>query len=136
LWWKNLSGLSVSTQKTSFFSAIKLPWDLPPRAINFKKEMVKRQRGPIGFLKKTPTAHTHQSLKISYPDNQDIQAAALAKMSPGGDIMIHGLPKSYAYLGWAHTLYDWTLGCIALTNAEIEKIYQAVDIGTIVEILP
>ncbi len=56
--------------------------------------------------------------------------------SPGGDIMIHGLGKSFAYLGNLHRTTDWTLGCVAVTNEEIEEIWAAVEVGTVVEIRP
>ncbi len=50
--------------------------------------------------------------------------------------MIHGLGKGFGWIGSNHTLSDWTLGCIAVTNAEIEEIWKAVPDGTVVEILP
>jgi len=50
--------------------------------------------------------------------------------------MIHGLPDAYAYLGPLHRQYDWTEGCIAVTNSEIEEIWTLVQIGTEVEIRP
>jgi len=50
--------------------------------------------------------------------------------------MIHGLPNGVAWLGASHLLYDWTLGCIAVTDAEIDEIWDLVPIGTPVEIRP
>jgi murein L,D-transpeptidase YafK len=50
--------------------------------------------------------------------------------------MIHGLPNGYGWLGASHRLHDWTLGCIAVTNAEIEEIWDAAPNGTVVEIRP
>ena len=55
---------------------------------------------------------------------------------PGGAIMIHGLAKPFAYLGPLHRQTDWTDGCIAVTNAEIEEIWKLVRVGTRVEIRP
>jgi murein L,D-transpeptidase YafK len=57
-------------------------------------------------------------------------------MSPGGDIEIHGLRPGYEWLGSAHTLFDWTDGCIAVTNDEIEELWRAAPDGTVVEIVP
>ena len=54
-----------------------------------------------------------------------------SESAPGGDIMIHGLPDAYAYLGALHTKYDWTDGCIAVSNSEIEEIWKLVPVGTI-----
>jgi murein L,D-transpeptidase YafK len=57
-------------------------------------------------------------------------------VSPGGAVMIHGLPNNMGWLGPSHRLYDWTLGCIAVTDAEIDEIWKMVPIGTPVEIRP
>jgi murein L,D-transpeptidase YafK len=78
----------------------------------------------------------HRSLHISYPNEADRIAAKNRKCSPGGDIFIHGLPNGYGWIGKAHTLHDWTLGCIAVTDKEIEEIWNLVPDGTAVEIRP
>jgi murein L,D-transpeptidase YafK len=57
-------------------------------------------------------------------------------VSPGGDIMIHGLPNGMSALGATHLARDWTAGCIAVTSDEIEEIWRAVPNGTLVEIRP
>jgi len=78
----------------------------------------------------------HLSLHISYPSAADQQRARSMGSRPGGAIMIHGLAKPFAYLGPLHRQTDWTDGCIAVTNAEIEEIWRLVPIGTRVEIRP
>lgn len=78
----------------------------------------------------------HRALHISYPNPKDAAFAAKQKKSAGGDIMIHGLPNGMGTLGPFHRLRDWTAGCIAVTNAEIEEIWRAVPDGTPVEIRP
>ncbi len=78
----------------------------------------------------------HRSLRISYPNEYDRKAASKLGCSPGGDIMIHGLPNGSGWIGTAHHLKDWTLGCIAVTNSEIEEIWRLVPDGTVVKILP
>ncbi|MFN8007059.1 MAG: L,D-transpeptidase [Terriglobia bacterium] len=55
---------------------------------------------------------------------------------PGGDIMIHGLPNGFGSIGKLHAVHDWTLGCIAVTNEEIEEIWNLVPNGTLVVIRP
>lgn len=55
---------------------------------------------------------------------------------PGGDILIHGLPNGWDRIGSAHLLRDWTQGCIAVTNREIEEIWRVVPDGIPVEIRP
>jgi lipoprotein-anchoring transpeptidase ErfK/SrfK len=78
----------------------------------------------------------HMSLHISYPNEKDKKRAKELGVSPGGDIMIHGLKNSFSWLGDDHTEVDWTKGCIAVTDDEIEEIYKLVPNGTIVEIRP
>lgn len=78
----------------------------------------------------------HWSLRLSYPNAQDRDRAAKLGVSPGGDIMIHGLPNGYGWIGRGHLAKDWTDGCIAVTNREIEEIWRAVPDGTPVEIRP
>ena len=78
----------------------------------------------------------HLSLHISYPSAADQQRARAMGARPGGAIMIHGLAAPFAYLGPLHRQTDWTDGCIAVTNAEIEEIWKLAPVGTRVEIRP
>ncbi|MDG4597725.1 MAG: L,D-transpeptidase family protein [Candidatus Contendobacter sp.] len=78
----------------------------------------------------------HRALHISYPNPKDVAFATGQKKSAGGNIMIHGLPNGMGALGPLHRLRDWTAGCIAVTNAEIEEIWRVVPDGTPIEIRP
>ena len=78
----------------------------------------------------------HLSLHISYPSAAEQERARSMGLRPGGAIMIHGLPKPFAYLGPLHRRTDWTDGCVAVTDAEIEEIWKLVPVGTKVEIHP
>jgi len=78
----------------------------------------------------------HRALHVSYPNEQDRMRARRLGVSPGGAIMIHGLPNGMAFIGKSHLLRDWTQGCIAVTNEEIEEIWRVVPNGTPVEIKP
>lgn len=85
---------------------------------------------------KNTKSHYYKSLKISYPNEKDLLEAQRLRVKPGGMIMIHGLPKNMVALGKRHRNQDWTQGCIAVTNQEIEEIWNLVEEGTIVEIYP
>jgi murein L,D-transpeptidase YafK len=85
---------------------------------------------------RNPQSQFHLSLHISYPSTADRQRAAKLGARPGGAIMIHGLAKSFAYLGPLHRQTDWTDGCIAVTNAEIEEIWKLVPLGIKIDIRP
>jgi L,D-peptidoglycan transpeptidase YkuD (ErfK/YbiS/YcfS/YnhG family) len=76
------------------------------------------------------------SLHISYPNERDKERARELGVSPGGDIMIHGLKNGFSWMGDAHAKVDWTQGCIAVTDEEIKEIDKLVPNGTIVEIRP
>ena len=78
----------------------------------------------------------HRALRISYPAERDVERARQLGCKPGGDIMIHGLKNEWRRLGRRHLLRDWTRGCVAVTNEEIEKIWAMVPDGAEVEIRP
>ena len=78
----------------------------------------------------------HWSLHVSYPNPDDRRAAKKIGCNPGGDIMIHGLPNGQGQIGKLHAAHDWTLGCIAVTDQEIEEIWELVPNGTPVLIVP
>jgi murein L,D-transpeptidase YafK len=104
-----------------------------------KKQCQGDQRTPEGRYiidGRNRNSRYHRSLQISYPNAADREAAQKRGCSPGGDIMIHGLPKGYGWVGKLHTTSDWTLGCIAVTNQEIEEIWNLVPDGTLVVIHP
>ncbi len=78
----------------------------------------------------------HRALHLSYPNDEDRRRARRLGVSPGGAIMIHGLPNGMGAIGRAHVARDWTQGCIAVTNEEIEELWRVVPNGTRVEIKP
>ncbi|RMD63797.1 hypothetical protein D6833_05275 [Candidatus Parcubacteria bacterium] len=97
------------------------------------------ERTPEGVYRisgHNPQSRFHLSLRISYPNAEDRARAQALGVSPGGDIMIHGLPKGLGWVGPLHRLFDWTDGCIAVTNSEIEEIYRAVPDGIRIQINP
>ena len=85
---------------------------------------------------RNPGSKYHLSLRISYPNDADRERASRHGATPGGDIMIHGLPPAFATVGALHRQQDWTEGCVAVTNAEIEEIWRAVPNGARILIKP
>ncbi len=84
--------------------------------------------------KHNPKSSFHLSLHISYPSEADRERASRAGVSPGGNIMIHGMKNGLGWIGPLHRWIDWTQGCIAVTDKEIEEISAAVTDGTPIEI--
>ena len=97
------------------------------------------QRTPEGlYTVKRHTKQTdfHAAFDVSYPNADDLSRAKAAGTQPGGGIEIHGLRDEFAWLGTAHQFFDWTDGCIALTNSEMDELVRALPDGTPLEILP
>ncbi len=103
------------------------------------KECVGDKRTPEGKYildSRNPDSRFYKSIHISYPSLSDVRQARQRGVSPGGDIMIHGLPIDSGGVGRLHRKVDWTDGCIAVTNTEIEEIWRLVPNGTPIEISP
>ena len=78
----------------------------------------------------------YRSIRVSYPNEQDRARARALGQTVGGDVMLHGLaPERRAY-GPEHWRFNWTNGCIAVTDEEIDEIWQRVAVGTPIEIRP
>ena len=92
----------------------------------------KTPEGVYRIDRRNPASSYHLSLGISYPNQNDLRAARAMGRSAGGDIVIHGQPN-----GLRHTLQrDWTLGCIALANVDIEELWRVIDVGVPILIQP
>lgn len=78
----------------------------------------------------------YKSIHISYPNKVDKKRAAEMGVEPGGFIMIHGQRNGFEWLTSAIQSFNWTDGCIAVSNGDMDEIWQAVDVGTPIEIKP
>lgn len=96
----------------------------------------KTPEGVYAVDAKKANSQFYKALHISYPSKTDREHARKLGLSPGGDVEIHGLGAKWGWIGAKHRLTDWTDGCIALTNEEIDEIYPIVKVGTPVEIRP
>lgn len=96
----------------------------------------KTPEGDYVIDQKNAKSRFHLALHISYPNAVDKKRAQAAGVDPGGEIMIHGLKNGLGWLGPIQHYVDWTEGCIAVSNPEIEEIWQLVPTGTPIEIKP
>jgi len=97
------------------------------------------QRTPEGLYSiqlHNPHSTCHVSLQVSYPSVNDRESARKRGVPPGGEIMIHGLPNGYWFVGRFQRFKDWTAGCIAVTDPEMEEIFRVVPDQTPIEIHP
>lgn len=97
---------------------------------------MKTPEGTYVLDRRNERSKFYKSLHISYPNSADVAASRKHGVNTGGDIMIHGLPQGFEDLGDTHTARNWTKGCIAVSNAEIDEIWRLVPNGTPIEISP
>jgi murein L,D-transpeptidase YafK len=97
---------------------------------------MKTPEGIYTIDSRNPQSNFHLALHISYPSNEDTKRAAERGISAGSDIMVHGIQNGHGWIGQFHRLTDWTAGCIALTDEEIEELWRVTPDGTTIEIRP
>ncbi|MEZ5930568.1 MAG: L,D-transpeptidase family protein [Alphaproteobacteria bacterium] len=85
---------------------------------------------------RNPHSQFYRSIHISYPHEMDQASARRRGVQPGGLVMIHGLPNGRQAVDMNHPINDWTNGCIAVTNAEMDEIWSLVEDGTTIIIFP
>ena len=101
------------------------------------KEYVGDQKTPEGVYtinSKNPYSGYHKNLGVSYPNEEDIREAKQHNKPTGGDIKLHGLKNGQGFISKFQRWKDWTNGCIALTNEELDELYNHTLVGTPIEI--
>ena len=101
------------------------------------KEFEGDKRTPEGLYyinDKNLNSTFHKNLSISYPNKSDVENAASQGKKPGGDIKIHGIRNGLGFINKLHRILDWTSGCIAVTNSEIDELFDSTPIGIPIEI--
>ena len=103
------------------------------------KEQQGDQRTPEGRYTldyKNANSNFYRSIHISYPNRQDRAHAQKLGVDPGGDIKIHGQANGWGWASPVMQLFSWTDGCVALSNSNMDKVWEAIDPGTPIEIRP
>ena len=97
------------------------------------------KRTPEGFYildyKKQDSAF-YKAIHISYPNEKDMEMAHKLGVSSGGAIMIHGQKNGFGWASFIMQFFNWTDGCIALKNSDMDLVWNAIDAGTPIEIQP
>jgi murein L,D-transpeptidase YafK len=96
----------------------------------------KTPEGTYRINDRNPNSAYYKNLGVSYPNETDKAYAGKHGKSPGGHVKIHGLRNGRGFIGKFHRFKDWTAGCIAVTNAEMEELYNAVEKNAVIEIVP
>lgn len=86
-------------------------------------------------FKKPDTAY-HRAIHISYPNTRDVESARKRGVDPGGSVMIHGQKNGFAWASFITQQFNWTHGCIALNNADMDAVWEAIEAGTPIDIKP
>lgn len=85
---------------------------------------------------KNPKSGFYKAIRISYPNAQDRETAKAQGVKPGGLILIHGQKNGLGWMAPVSELFNWTDGCVALSNQDMDQVWQAVEVGTPIEIYP
>jgi murein L,D-transpeptidase YafK len=96
----------------------------------------KTPEGNYVLDRRNPHSKFYRSIHISYPNAADRSRAQRLGVPPGGDIFVHGLPNGFGWVSRSHLARDWTDGCIAVTNDQMDEIWRAVPDATPIEIRP
>jgi murein L,D-transpeptidase YafK len=97
---------------------------------------MKTPEGVYTIDSRNPQSDYHLALHVSYPSEEDTARAEERGLNAGFDIMIHGIQNGGGWIGAFHRMHDWTAGCIALTDEEIEELWRVTPDGTPIEIRP
>ncbi len=107
-----------------------------PKGKKLTKGDGKTPEGIYFINDKNSKSIAHKNLGISYPNEEDVKNSLLLGKATGGDIKIHGLMNKLWFIGKLHRLFDWTNGCVAVNNSEMDELFTNVPIGTKIIINP
>lgn len=128
--------LSVFNKNNKLLKKYKVALGFEPKG---KKEFQGDGKTPEGTYyinDKNSKSIAHKNLGISYPNSEDVKNSLLIGKATGDDIKIHGLMNKWWFAGKTQRLFDWTNGCIAVSNSEIDELFANVSIGTKIIINP
>jgi murein L,D-transpeptidase YafK len=151
--YKNERKIELITKEEQVYKTYKIMLGRNPEGHKTKDGDNKTPEGTYTLDIKNPTSKFHKAFHISYPNTLDILKARMHGKNPGGNIMLHGMPNNFSEMqDWLTSVkldslsdetlrssllnYDWTNGCIAVTDAEIDEIYSIVDVPTKIVINP
>jgi murein L,D-transpeptidase YafK len=118
------------------FASFKVAFGADPKGHKQQQGDERTPEGRYTLDAKNSRSAFYKSIHISYPNAKDRAAAKARGVDPGGAIMIHGQRNGLGWLSAIAQIFDWTDGCVALSNADMDQVWSAVDVGTAIEIQP
>lgn len=118
------------------FATYRVKFGADPKGHKVQQGDEKTPEGLYYLTYKNSNSAYYRSIHISYPNAEDKEKARKLGVDPGGDIMIHGQPNGYEWATFFMQMVNWTDGCVALTNSDMDKVWDAIEPGTPIEILP
>lgn len=135
--YKNIRKMDLLDSSGNILKSYKIAIGSNPIGKKTKKGDKKTPEGLYKIDGRNSKSRFYKSLHVSYPNDSDKIAAQNQKVEPGNNIMIHGLPNGLGWIGSIHLLWDsWTSGCIAVTDNEMDEIWNVVKDDTPIEINP
>jgi murein L,D-transpeptidase YafK len=118
------------------FASFKAAFGAEPKGHKRREGDGRTPEGRYVLDSKNANSAYYRAIHISYPNAQDIAAAKAKGVDPGGLIMVHGQKNGFGWLAPVAQWFDWTDGCVAVSNKDMDTIWKAVDVGTPIEIRP
>ena len=119
-----------------FFNSFHVAFGRNPKGHKQKQGDGRTPEGRYVLDYKKEDSSFYKAIHISYPNHNDKKEAQRKGVSPGGQIMIHGQKNGWGWLSFIYQCFDWTEGCIAVSNGDMDIIWDAVDVGTPIKIEP
>ena len=120
----------------SLIASYKVSLGLVPTGQKQREGDYRTPEGRYRLTRRNAQSDFFLAVQVSYPEATDIAIARRNGWAPGGSIMVHGLPNERPNWGEEHWMYNWTNGCIAVTNREMDEIWASTELGTPIEIRP
>jgi murein L,D-transpeptidase YafK len=118
------------------FASFKTTFGAEPKGHKRQEGDERTPEGQYVLDSKNANSAYYMAIHISYPNARDIAAAKAQGVEPGGLIMVHGQKNGFGWLAPVAQWFNWTDGCVAVSNKDMDTIWKAVDVGTPIEILP
>ena len=118
------------------FASYRATFGAQPKGHKQQEGDERTPEGKYYLTYKNANSAFYLSIAVSYPNDEDRESARQRGVEPGGDIMVHGQPNGYAWISPVSQFFNWTDGCIGLSNKDMDKVWESIDPGIPIVIEP